>query len=570
MVGLGSLVVALAALHVWWLFRFRNGFAVDIDESGYLWFAFHLHDELNADGLLGVWHGFQREGWVGPLLPTVTALLEVPAAGTRIVPAMVVQLLFFAILLLASYGIGRRLLDQRAGLLTAVVVATLPGVTDFVRTYHLVIPSTAMYALATYALLASQRLRRRAWAVGWGVALGLTLLSRTMMIAFVPALIAAAGWMLIVDRADVRRIANLGLGLLAFAGTSLLWYATSWRLIFDYLLRAGYGDESASYGPGLSRFSTEYWTHELTGAINSSLYLPLAGTLLVALPLAAAGAVAGRSRRSRRPGAISEWACRAVRSDAVVPAFVVFEGYLALTSTRNAGTGFVVPLLPCLIALGVVAGLSVPWRWARFTFVTALSLVAAFNVVMKADVVAVASEVRTLELPVFGPATLTNGQGYLHQHLANAAGYQLGPPTRWLPERDKAWLELYEEVDTYVDGLPGAGARVRLAAVEPLLNASALRLFAYRGGNSGADLGHVDTKGRDTISAYRRFLGVELPDLLLTTSRDGAQFGAPITQRLVEAAATSLGFELVKRFPIPDGRELRVWSCCDPASQTSR
>jgi hypothetical protein len=77
--------------------------------------------------------------------------------------------------------------------------------------------------------------------------------------------------------------------------------------------------------------------------------------------------------------------------------------------------------------------------------------------------------------------------------------------------------------------------------------------------------GYVDTLGRNTVTAYRRFLREELPGLLLTTSRDGRQFGAPVTQRLVQAAAMSLGFELVERFPIPDGRELRVWTCCEPA-----
>ena len=87
-------------------------------------------------------------------------------------PSIAVQLLFLAVLVVSSYGIGTRLLDRRAGLLTAFVTVTAPALLDFVRTYHLVLSSTAMYALATYALLASERLRRRSWSIGWGVALG--------------------------------------------------------------------------------------------------------------------------------------------------------------------------------------------------------------------------------------------------------------------------------------------------------------------------------------------------------------------------------------------------------------
>lgn len=560
-VPLAALVLILSAIHVWWLLRFRRGFPLDIDESGYLWFSFVLHDAAREDGIVGLWRGFQSEGYVAPLLPAVTAILEAPAVASEVIPSLAVQLVFLGVLLIASYGIGRHLLDRRAGLLTALLVGTAPAVTDFVRTYHLVIPSTAMYTLATYALLASDRLRRRAWAVTWGVALGLTLLSRSMMLAFVPALVVAAVWMLAMDRGDRRKLVNLVLGLTAFAGTTLLWYATSWHAIVDYLVRAGYGDESSRYGRGLSPGSTEFWAHEVTGAVNGSLYVPLAGALLIAVVLAAAGGLDNRSR-SRIPLA-ARWArCtfRAARSDAIVPVLVVVEGYLALTSSRNDGTGFVVPLLPCLIALAVVAVLRTRWYRVRAAMAATMVLVAVFNVVMKADVASAPSIVRSVQLPVFGPATLTNGQGYLHQHLVNAAAHELGPPTRWLPARDKKWLELYEGVAGYVDSVAARRGRVHLAEVEPLLNASALRLSAYRRGQPSADFGHVDTHGRDTVSAYRRFLRTESPDLLITASREGRQFGNLITQHLVEAAATSLGFERVGALPIPDGRELHLWA----------
>lgn len=59
--ALGTVVLGLGALHVWWLHRFRDGFAVDIDETGYLWFAYHLHDVRQADGLLGVWDRFRAK-----------------------------------------------------------------------------------------------------------------------------------------------------------------------------------------------------------------------------------------------------------------------------------------------------------------------------------------------------------------------------------------------------------------------------------------------------------------------------------------------------------------------------
>jgi hypothetical protein len=555
--ALGTVVLGLGALHLWWLHRFRDGFAVDIDETGYLWFAYHLHDELLADGLPGVWQRIQGEGWVGPLLPVVTALAETLGGTREVVHSMAVQLLFFAVLVLSSYGIGRRLLDRRAGVVTAVVVATVPAVTDFVRTYHLVMATTAMYALATYALLQSDRLRRRGWVIVWGVALGLTLLSRSMAIAFLPALPLAAGWILVVDRADRRRFANFALGLSALTVVAVQWYASSWRPIADYLFSFGYGEQTPGRGVGPGPVSLDYWTDELIGAIDVALYVPTALVMAAAFVLAAAAPASHGSVRA--PGWVGRQVKRAARSDAIVPGFVVVEGYLALTSSSNDGTGFVVPLLPALVALAVVAALRVRWRSVRVVLVAALLSTSVFNVVMKADVLPVASEVRTVRLPVLGGATLTNGRGFFHQHLVNEADYTLGPPTRWLPDREKGWLTMYDEMVSVLYRRPAELVQAYVATTEPLLNSSALRLAAIRSRHQGGIFGPVDTGGEDTVQAYRRFLAGKGPGVLVTASRQGPHFGPSITQHLVEAAASSLGFERIERLRVPDGRELHLW-----------
>ena len=377
-------------------------------------------------------------------------------------------------------------------------------------------------------------------------------------IAFVPAVVLAATVVLIVDRPDRRRTTNYLLGGLAFAVTGLVWYATSWSVILDYLVSFGYGAESAR-GPERSPLSPAFWTHELRLTVNGSLYLPLAAALVLALVLAAAGSVAARSRAGRRNG-LSASIRRALRSDAVVPAIVVAEGYVALSSTRNDGTGFVVPLLPSLIALAAVAALRIPWRAARYGLVTALVAISAFNVVMKADVVEAASERRTARLSLFGPWTLTDGQGWIHRHLVVFAGYRLGPPTRWLPERERGWFTMYDQVAEYVGSLRQREPHVEVAPEEPLLNFSVLRLRASQIGHSQPVFEHLTTGGDDSVAAYAAFLRRERPDVLVTASRDGPQFPPPITNRLVEAAARSLGYGLAGRFPVPDGREVHVWA----------
>jgi hypothetical protein len=560
--ALAGLWISLSAIHLWWLVRFRRGFPVDLDEAGYLWFSFVLHDDLRADGPGGLFHGFQHQGFFPPLLPTVTAVLELAAGAKQIIPSMGVQVLFFGVLLFASYGIGVRLLDRRGGLLTALVVATLPAITDFVRTYHMVIPSTATYAVATYALLASDRLRRRWWVVACGVALGLALLSRSMMLAFVPAVGLGAVWILIADRAGRERIVNLALGALAFVATALLWYGTSWHAILDYLLSFGYGAESAR-SPALSPASVDYWTHELTRTVSGSLYLPLAAAMTAALVLAAAAGLTA-SRSSGRRDALLAAMGRAARSDAIVPALVVFEGYVALSSTRNDGTGFVVPLLPSLVALVVLATLRLPWRASRVGLVTALAAVSVFNVAMKADVASGLSRDRAVRLPLWGPATVASGRGWIHGYLVSFAGYRLGPPTRWLPDRDRGWIPLYDRLAEYADGVRRRDPVIIVAGEEPLLNGSVLRLRGYQTGHPEPIFRQLDTDGRDSVRAYERWLRGERPDLLLTRNRDREQFPPRVTNRLVEVAARSSGLRLLARFPLPDGRELRVWGRREP------
>lgn len=551
------LVLGVGVVHVWWIARFRGGFPLDIDESGYLWFSFHLQDVARADGVGALWNGFQHQGWVAPLLPMVTTFVGLLGAGKGVVASLSVQLVFLAVLALASYGIGRRLHSRAAGVLTALAVVAVPGITDFVRTYHLVISSTSMLTFSAFALIASRRFRNRGWTIAWGVGMGLALLARSMMLAFVPSVAVAGLWIALVDRVRGRRLVNLALGLVAFAGTSLLWYATSWHPILDYLTRFGYGKQSHNYGPDLSPLSSAWWTHEPTRAVQQWLYLPLTAVLVAAFLAAAAGALARRETSQR--SSVAQVALRVARSDHLVLLLVVVEGYLALSSTSNDGTGFVVPLLPSLVALAVAAVFGVPWRGVRLLLVAGLTVVSLFNVVMKADVVSAASRVRTTTVPGWVTVPVTNGEGFVHQNLSGADNVPLGSPTHWFSDREKGWPRLYARIAADLAGLQRPWLRVYLTPQEPILNASALRLSANRAGFASADYIYVETGGDDTTAAYRSFLTQAHPDVLVTTDRSGNAFGPHVSPDLVEQAATALGYQVTARFATPDGRHLRLW-----------
>ena len=103
-----------------------------------------------------------------------------------------------------------------------------------------------------------------------------------------------------------------------------------------------------------------------------------------------------------------------------------------------------------------------------------------------------------------------------------------------------------------------------------MLNASAVRLAALRDGLEGGVYEHVETGGDDTVAAYEAFLRDRSPDLVLTGSREGCHFGPTVTQARVESVAAALGYTRALRLPMPDGRELRVWTRGgQPAPSTS-
>ena len=132
-----------AAIHLWWLHRFRAGFPLDIDESRYIAFGLALRDGLAADGPAGAWHAWAAQHDFGPLQPLVSVPLFL-VFGRTVTTALATPLVFLALLLAASYGVGARLTSRWGGVLAAGVVATAPGVIDFSRSYQFPIAAAAL------------------------------------------------------------------------------------------------------------------------------------------------------------------------------------------------------------------------------------------------------------------------------------------------------------------------------------------------------------------------------------------------------------------------------------------
>ena len=550
-----GILLASLALDVVWLRRFRFGYVTEWDESGYIAIALRNTDALLSGGPAALFPEFERQGSLSPLVP----LFTVPFAalgGQEVFPSLLAVLAFFSGLVLAVYGVARRLLDPAWAALAALCVAAAPAVVDYSRLYHFAVPAAAFLTAAVWALLRSDRLERRGWVIAAGVLAGLMTLTRTMTISYLPGLGAAALLQLaVVPQARGRRATNLGLGALAAAAVAATWYARNFREVGRYLVSTGYGERSQAYGEGRSVLSWEYWSKELRLVLDQT-YVPLAAAVALCVLAALLQWLHARSRREPLGAPVRDWAA----SDAAVLIVVVLEGYLALVSSRNEGTAFALPWLPALIVLAVAAAARVRVRAARLGLAALLAAVCLVNLLMKSGWVGPLAEPRTVSLPALGSRPVTDGRGIIQLEVGGA-GYDVGSPTEPLPELHRGWLPFTRSfTGRLLEAADRSGQRpfVVFGSDHGLFNNTRVLLADALWFERNVVVGFIGiAPGGDREERYRARL-LELGASFLETAEEGPG-PVRITRAKVERAARSLGFTRVARFAMPDGRTAWLW-----------
>ncbi len=174
-----------------------------------------------------------------PGLPLILAAARAAAGADA---PYVVTPLFAAVLVLATYGIGRRLHSALAGLAAAVLAATSP-----VLLFHAVVPMSDVPAAAWWALAAWAALgTSRGSALGAGLASGLAILTRPNLAPLAaPIVLLALSW----PRHARPGAWGWGRALVCVAGVALpLLALLGWQhALYGSVLRTGYGDDVATY-----------------------------------------------------------------------------------------------------------------------------------------------------------------------------------------------------------------------------------------------------------------------------------------------------------------------------------
>jgi 4-amino-4-deoxy-L-arabinose transferase-like glycosyltransferase len=553
-VGVAALL--LAVVNLWWVATHRRDYPFDIDEAGYTTWALLEYFALQSGGLGGWWDAVLDQAPHAPLLPALTSLTFLVRGG-GVLEGFAVLSGFFVLLTLAVYGVGERLAGPRLGALAALLTATAPGAFSFSREYIFALPAAALLACAVYALLRSDGLRLRRWAIACGVALGLMLLARSMTIAFVPGVLGAGLLALAARRRDGLAPRILNLGLLVLTGTALAatWYAPNLGTVVDYLTSYGYGAQSHNFGPGGSALSWGRLREPLVEMTREDLFVPLAALLVAGLAAVAVAAVRRVSGAADRRAALR----RIAESDALSVAIVVVAGYAALATSRNGGFGFTLPIAVLIPALAVVALRLHPA--ATMPALALLAAIAGLNVVAHLDVSPAATRVREVTLPGLGTVPYAGGMAPSISTIRE----QLPGPEGHFDESDREWLQADRAVVERLTGWADRYGVVPMTAFgthSRILNTNTVQLAAVLKLHVMIPLVQLHAEPDDSTATYRDQLASEElfhPQVLLTMSRVAGDFLPRMTQARVEAAARQLGFERVAAERLPDGRVLRYW-----------
>lgn len=255
-------------------------------------------------------------------------------------PTFFLNQVALALLIGATYALGKRHSSEATGILAAIAVSSFPIVSTQSRMFMLDLPDAAMTALALLALCRADAFRRAAPSFVFGATLGLALLTKWTVIFFLAAplafeLIRAAR---LPDRG--MRIRNGNAALLFAAAISFPWYSAHlWNLArdsakFSYDVGVREGDPAV-----LSVKSLVFYASSLPAAVLA----PWALLFLAGLALAARD----RFRRSQ------------------LLFLSLAAGWAILTLIRNKDSRYVIPMLPvvAVVAASALDAFRIRFRW---------------------------------------------------------------------------------------------------------------------------------------------------------------------------------------------------------------
>jgi MFS family permease len=505
-------------------------------------------------------------GWIAAIdmtsiqapLTTAAASLVFALVGLHVTAGFVVPLAAGAGCILAAALLGHALGPRRVGLMAAVLTASCPVIIIFSRTFQFATPAALVMTLALVAILRSQRFARVTWAAVFGLCLGLMPLARTMTIAFLPGLVAAALVVVMADPHHRPRSLALLLGSLVLAVlVSATWLWPNGRVVAQYLVSYGYGGHALDYGPHTSALGLDAWQAMLK-LFGNSLYLPhllmviLGGLGLLAITL-----------RSVTIAGVGPTARRILHAPALPVVIVAADVFVTLTTSNNKGSGFFAPIVPSLMALTAWS----LWRLSNSRRVDAMmsilvAVVAILGTVPSLDLRSPLARHTVLRLPVLADITVTDGRGRIQIEQA-FLGYGVRDTAEPIDRTtSRAWVTLSRVTADWLTRTFGAHATIAFAFRNGLYNVNTVNLQELLHAHSAfAEIQIDPAVTRASVAGYGGWLKTEAASAcaLLTSDRPGGDFLPAIDRPMMAQAARQAGFVQRQFWPAPDGQIVMLW-----------
>ncbi len=548
---LTAAIAAFVGLGAIWLWRYRRGQPVDIDEAGYLLIAINDYRGLDDGGAGGWWDAMLAPGIQAPLMPALTVPVFL-VTGPGVLPGLLVALAFGAVLLVASYALGHDVGGPRLGWLTLALTAAVPVIIMFHRSYLFPIPSAACSALMLWSIARSRGFAHTRWSLAAGACIGLVALSRTLTLAFLPALVLVGLLLLAVGPARGRRLLNLGLAAAVSLVVAGPWYRRNGEAVWDYLTDYGYGAGRSAYGEDQSLLSSDSWRESARYVVATS------GLPVVVLWVVGAFVLVWACVRMWRHDGLRRTALATIRSPLLPSLAWAGWGLVMLTTSGNKGTGFTTPLIPALALLTAWAFLRLPRVPAR-TLVAASVVVLVLNTAAAADPASPLAKPRVAQLPWIGNAVWVNGAGSIQNYVR---GGQRHPTDGQLTRaQGRAWhaaqVRLAHQLDELGPAFTTFGFRHRL------INLNTVQLEQMLEGRVPLALTMVDPIAvPNDVRAMTDYLttGAAATACLVLTAGGVAYEIEPIVDPdLMARAARAAGFVRHSTVGLPDRRTVVVW-----------
>jgi len=258
--GIKGRVMPFGFLSVILLFHLINNYIWLKLDNTYLLFDSHNHFLFSLRALEGIKNNIipilPYSRWHGLFTGYLTSPFYLFFGSSQDAGAMINSTIFLTILVLSTYGIGKKLLNEKAGILSAFILTMYPLIFNQLRVYMLDIPLTAMVTLSIFLLLLTENFANKKYSLLFAVSAGLGMLTKFNFLGFIagPLSIVLYKAFSAPEKETKLRFRQKGnILIIFFLATAILlpFYMLKFREIFARIYACSWFHVSKYY-PGLS------------------------------------------------------------------------------------------------------------------------------------------------------------------------------------------------------------------------------------------------------------------------------------------------------------------------------